>query len=339
VKTRRDESVGPYAAKAVLRRTRPLRREAAGVRAAEAEPIHRLRVATRRLATTLALFADQFPRKRARTWRKRLRRLRRALGKARDLDVQAAFLAEFLRQSHEFLGGLAEVEHRPGIERLLASVRRRRSARQRKVVRALDRFESRGVAADLKRAAKLLRSSGRWSPAGGAVLRRRARAAILQRLEDLLALEPALGRPSSAAEHHAMRIAAKRLRYTLEVFRPLYGPAAAAFVAAARQAQSRLGEIHDGDVWVAFLPRFLRQEETRLAARPDGARRAARLRPGLEFLQDERRRARQRLFKDFVAYWQKLRRDRLWERLVELTRAQPAADRRTGRSRRPPEAA
>ena len=64
-----------------------------------------------------------------------------------------------------------------------------------------------------------------------------------------------------------MRIAAKHLRYTLEVFRPLYGGAAAKFIAAAQQAQRRLGEIHDCNVWVEFLPRFLAKEEAPAADR------------------------------------------------------------------------
>ena len=339
MKANRDDSLRQFAAKAVLKRARPLTKETRGAKdGADIETVHRLRVATRRLSTALALFEDQFPRKRTRAWSRRLRRLRRALGKTRDLDVQEAFLKDFLRQSHEFLGGLAEAEYRPGVERLLARVRRRRAVRRRKVLKAVDRFEGRGVLPELKRAAKDLRAAGRAAEVDGPAVRRRARAAVLEHLEDLLALEPCLGRPEAIAEHHAMRIAAKHLRYTLEVFRPLYGGSAAKFVAAARQAQQRLGEIHDCDVWVNFLPQFLEEEEARAAARPDRARRLAPVRPGILFLQDERRRQRRRLFKDFVTFWQRLRRDRLWERLVDLVSVRTAG-RRSAAPHRPSEAA
>ena len=49
-----------------------------------------------------------------------------------------------------------------------------------------------------------------------------------------------------------MRIAAKRLRYVLEIVGPCFGPEADAARDAARRLQSVLGEIHDCDV---MLPR------------------------------------------------------------------------------------
>jgi CHAD domain-containing protein len=320
MKAIRDDSLALYAAKAVLKRTRTLGREVRGARdGADTRAVHDLRVASRRLSTTLALFEDQFPRRRGRAWSRRLKRFRRALGKIRDLDVQKAFLEDFLRESEEFLGGMAEVEYRPGIKRLLGRVRRR-SARRRKAPKALARLEKHGVLPELKRAAKDLRAAARGGRADGPAVRRRAEAAILDHLQALLALEPCLDRPEAAAEHHAMRIAAKRLRYTLEVFRPLYGARVARFVSAARGCQQRLGEIHDCDVWVESLPQFLKEEE----ARPG----CALARPGILFLQDERRRRRRRLWKDFIAFWHRLRRDRVWERLAEFVRAEPAAGRR-----------
>lgn len=340
MKSNRDQSLRLFAAKAVLKRARPLLEEAEGVCAGkDLESVHRMRVATRRLSMALRLFEDVFPRHRVRSWEKRLRRLRRSLGKARDLDVQLAFLAEFLRQSNEFLGGLAETEYRPGIERLVARLRRHRAARQRKVVKAIHRFQKQEVLPDLKRTAKDVRSACRSGEADGREVRRRAREAILERLEDLLALEPCVSQPDSIAEHHAMRIAAKRLRYTLEVFRPLYGASVARFVAAAQEAQQRLGDIHDCDVWAEFLPRFLEAEEAQAAARPTPAKRTRRVRPGILFLEQDRRRQRQRLFKDFVARWQKQRQSRLWEQLVALVHAEPAAGRPATAPSRPSEAA
>jgi CHAD domain-containing protein len=340
MKADRDDSLRQYAAKAVLKRARAMAKEVKSARdGASVETVHDLRVAARRLSTALTLFEDQFPRRRTRSWSKRLCRLRRALGKTRDLDVQEAFLEDFLRQSHEFLGGLAEVEYRPGIERLLVCVRRHRTARRRKVSKAAHRFERHDVLSDLKRAAKALRATCRAAEGDGPAVRERSRVAILKHLEDLLALEPCLDQPAAIAEHHAMRTAAKRLRYTLEVFRPQYGARTARFIAAARKCQQRLGAIHDCDVWVEFLPRFLREEGALPARRPAGTRRAARLKPGLLFLQDERRRQRQRYFKDFVAFWRKLRQDGVWERLVDLLSAEPAAERRTVRPHRSPEAA
>ena len=146
---------------------------------------------------------------------------------------------------------MAEAEYRPGIERVLGWVRRRRALRQHKAVKAVDRFQKRGVLPDLKRTAKDLRLACRGHVSDDPAVRAR-REAVMERLEDLLAMEPCVDQPAAVAEHHTMRIAAKRLRYALEVFRPLYGASAVRFVAAARQAQRRLGEIHDCDVLGQF---------------------------------------------------------------------------------------
>jgi len=245
----RDESVNLFAATAVLKRTKPLLTEAGGVRKArDIECVHRMRVATRRLSAALELFADCFPRRHVRSWTKTLRRLRRALGEARDLDVHIVFLRQFLAESHGFRGGLAEKDFRPGIQRLLVRLRRRRANRQRKVVRALNRFEKRGILEDMRRILMSVQAGCESPDVAGPAIRDRARQAILARLEELLALESCVERPESADEHHAMRIAAKRLRYALEVLQPLYGKPLAGYITAARNAQQRLGEVHDCDV-------------------------------------------------------------------------------------------
>ena len=49
-----------------------------------------------------------------------------------------------------------------------------------------------------------------------------------------------------------MRIAAKRLRYVLEIVEPCFGPDAIAARRAAKELQAVLGDIHDCDV---MLPR------------------------------------------------------------------------------------
>ena len=58
--------------------------------------------------------------------------------------------------------------------------------------------------------------------------------------------------PGAAEAQHDMRIAAKRLRYVLEIVGPCFGPEAKAARRAARELQNVLGEIHDCDV---LLPR------------------------------------------------------------------------------------
>lgn len=85
--------------------------------------------------------------------------------------------------------------------------------------------------------------------------------------------------PDASAAQHDMRIAAKRLRYVLEIVGPCIGEEAKAARDAAKQLQSVLGDLHDCDL---MLPRVERIGSA-----------AALLR--------ERR---NRLFHDFVGLWQ-----------------------------------
>jgi CHAD domain-containing protein len=72
------------------------------------------------------------------------------------------------------------------------------------------------------------------------------------RLEELLSLGEASLDPEAEQAQHDTRIAAKRLRYVLELTEGCFGDDAAAARLAARELQGVLGDIHDCDV---MLPR------------------------------------------------------------------------------------
>ena len=72
------------------------------------------------------------------------------------------------------------------------------------------------------------------------------------RLEELRAFSDAVRDPAAVSELHDMRIAAKRLRYVLEMTAPAFGPPAERAANAAKKLQDALGEVHDCD---EFIPR------------------------------------------------------------------------------------
>ncbi len=81
-----------------------------------------------------------------------------------------------------------------------------------------------------------------------APLRPNAARIVATRLAELLELSgPALD-PAAADAQHDLRIAAKRLRYVLEIVESCFGPEAKAARKAAKELQGVLGEIHDCDV-------------------------------------------------------------------------------------------
>jgi len=109
-------------------------------------------------------------------------------------------------------------------------------------------------------------------------LRPNAARIVQTRLDELRSLAPAALEPSAAAAQHDMRIAAKRLRYVLEIAGPCFGAEEKAARDAAKRLQGVLGEIHDCDV---MLPRA----------------------EGIESLCDLLRTRRELLFRDFVELW------------------------------------
>lgn len=61
--------------------------------------------------------------------------------------------------------------------------------------------------------------------------------------------------PEDLSPHslHMLRISAKKLRYTLELFEPCYGDTLDPFIASIKDLQEILGDIHDCDVMIDFL--------------------------------------------------------------------------------------
>src|SRR5262245_448748 len=97
---KRQAPLSLHVARTALKYLHALMAELEGVRQAEdRECVHRMRVASRRLRSVLPLFAPSLSCQTCARWRKRLRRVTRALGAVRDTDVQMACVQQFLHDS------------------------------------------------------------------------------------------------------------------------------------------------------------------------------------------------------------------------------------------------
>ena len=155
---------------------------------------------------------------------------------------------------------------------------------------------------------------------------------VRKSLKKLLAESPGLAEPEQHERHHAMRIAAKRLRYTLELARPVYSTALpgrlhergsgeydlANTADTAKRLQTLLGEVHDCDVWVKTFEEFARKEAAEIQVFFGNSQRFERLRPGLDYLCQERKGRRRQVFAELVAFWQTLKGQGVWERLAAI---------------------
>jgi len=144
------------------------------------------------------------------------------------------------------------------------------------------------------------------------------------RAAEVMSFSPAVLDPSEVEALHDMRIAAKRLRYVLELVAPLYGDAAAEGAKRAKKLQDLLGEIHDCDESIPRVERHIthmRLEDAaalRDAAKPGASDldpAVARVAPhrlhyrGLEALLAYTRARRDVLYARFLREWEQLEQD------------------------------
>src|SRR5437870_12536186 len=80
-----------------------------------------------------------------------------------------------------------------------------------------------------------------------------ARVIARVRLEEMYNWERYVDNPFNIRELHDLRIAVKRLRYTLEIFEEVLPEASKSIVKELTQIQDELGELHDSDVMIALL--------------------------------------------------------------------------------------
>ncbi len=316
-----DPGYALLTAETLLAHLEAMRVEIPGVRLSEdLECVHRMRVGSRRLRAALGLYEDLLG-KPARLWRRASRAVTRALGAARDLDVQLEQI-EALRAAH------AGDRARAGLERLALRLRQARGRAQAGVRQALDDLETSRLLDEAAHALQQLRVraelQGAVEPAASPYALRRARQACGPLVEELLAFEPYVHDPAAVEPLHRMRIAAKRLRYTLEAFVPVFGDGLDAHVGAVKKAQSLLGELHDCDVWFSFLPEFREAERRRTLEYFGHARSFGGLAPGLELLEADRRARRGVVYAKFVQLWDDQRARRVWPGLLELLDARAA---------------
>jgi CHAD domain-containing protein len=275
------------------------------------EHVHRMRVGSRRLRNGLNLFYVCLPKKRAKTWRKAIRKITGALGEARDLDIQIDLL-------NRACANTLEDSLKPGYNHLLKYLKKQRNIAQEKVSQTLGGLKERDslgvMALSLK---KLLRGSESTFLLTRP-LYKQANKAIRSRLKHFLSYENFIDDPGKIYELHAMRIAGKHLRYTLEIFAPIYDRALDPFVRSMKKIQDLLGEIHDNDVWIEWLPEFVKQETRRIEKNPDCRETLGLILPGLLHFLENRKHVRAEQYQDFLALWEELQFQETWQSMRKV---------------------
>jgi CHAD domain-containing protein len=251
------------------------------------EYVHQLRVGTRRAGAALEIFASCLPEKTHEAARKRLRRLRRAAGAARDWDV-------FLISLQDWRGGRAEAEQ-AGLDGLLGY-----ALAQRLVAQAQLAAPGPGQALDFERLMAETVAAVREPRVelGSRALLDLARPLLAGRLR---ALDEAAAQDlHDYARLHQVRIAGKRLRYAMEVFADCFAtPFRERLYPAVEEMQDILGRASDSHVAA------LRLTELRDRLRKRAPMEWKRLRPGVEALLRHHQRRLPQERRRFLKWWRR----------------------------------
>ncbi|HEX5465106.1 MAG TPA: CHAD domain-containing protein [Candidatus Limnocylindrales bacterium] len=213
------------------------------------EIVHQARVATRRLRAIWRVFGDGFTNRARRRHVRELRRVAARLGAVRDLDVLLAGLEAF--------SAAARPVDREAIGSLRESWQARRAAARRALLATLDGPAYRRFRADHLAFVETAGAGARDLPATSpARVRDTAASRIWSAYEALRAYDGSL-RWADLETLHAMRMAAKRLRYALEAFREVLGPETSGLIERVVALQDLLGALHDADVAAGAARAFL----------------------------------------------------------------------------------
>jgi CHAD domain-containing protein len=221
------------------------------------EALHDMRVATRRMRAAFRVFAPYYDPEVASRSQKGLKRTGRALGPVRDLDVFRAKIQGYVStlpqpEQHNLDGFLAVLEAhrdsaREGMNAYLDGD---------KYARFKERFgqfvETEGLGSR-----PITFDDGEPPPYR---VRHIAPVVIYQRLAAVRAYDEWVRIPNPPPERlHSLRIACKRLRYTLEFFREALGPDTKKLIKSIVAIQDHLGNLQDAVVARALLADYLQR--------------------------------------------------------------------------------
>lgn len=205
------------------------------------ESVHDLRVATRRLVSTLAILEVILPDDRIRRTRRRLKRLFDALSPLRDVQVQLLTVEEKSRQY-------------PGLETLITVLKVRERLLMKSIdsrIRKIHTVQWSYTIRSLKKEIRL-QFSNPVSYAGGRTAAQGAAAAAFTRA--MFRREQII--PGDPRSLHRFRVAFKKFRYTMEALQPLFSSVRKKNLKAMDAYQTRLGNIQDAEVLGRRVARY-----------------------------------------------------------------------------------
>ncbi len=222
--------------------------EAGARTGADIEPVHQMRVSTRKARAAVSLFAAYFKPGAIRSHVKALRHTGRLLGAVRDRDVALLNLGKY--------AGNQSPKERKGLQAIARTWKIEHKTARKSLLAWLDSPAYQGFLADFD---AFCRTPGAgvkdvtWQanqPLVPAQVRHILPAVMTQQYAAMRSYEVLFEEMESVPEEalHALRIEGKRLRYCLEFTKHLLGEPGAALIANLRDIQDHLGDLNDAAV-------------------------------------------------------------------------------------------
>jgi CHAD domain-containing protein len=217
-----------------------LQHEAGSRTGEDIEDVHKMRVAIRQTRSGFRLLDSYFKPGLLRTYRKDLRRLMRALGGVRDLDVMIHDLRAF--------GTLMDEAQAESLGDVIESLEQRRSVARDNLLAVLD---SKGYRRFVRAYTDFLTTPGMGANLPGKAepfqVRHVLPLMIYQHLAAVRAYDSLL-EDADPPTLHALRIEFKGLRYSIALFRGVLGKEAESFIEELKKIQDLLGRLNDIEV-------------------------------------------------------------------------------------------
>lgn len=217
------------------------------------DAVHDLRVATRRLRAFSDVIAHALGAKAAHRFVRRIKKVTRVLGELRNADVLIELVEQRSAKAHSDRDS-ASLEH---FLECLADDRNQAERTARKALRAIDPSALRAdIRSTFEKAMRVASETNvSWKLFG--------RFLVEQRTQDAIDLAPAGAHLDDAEQLHRLRIAVKKLRYSMELFEPALESKTAKCHARALVVQSFLGEHHDLVVFSEHIEKTLKALQRR----------------------------------------------------------------------------
>ncbi len=213
------------------------------------EGVHQMRVAIRRLRSALRDFSPLMKSQLLKESKKELKQLADTLGRARDQDVEIAVLKK-----------LCEIAKKERIKSAIEKkIEKRRTMREKTQTLLTEILNESALESLQKKFSKAIDEVVQKNETTYTV-KEVGREVISRSLQEFCDLSSSLYNPFNREKLHELRIAAKRLRYAIELFTVCWDEQISPFAKGITDMQTYLGELHDCDIWMENLSRRLNKK-------------------------------------------------------------------------------